>query len=316
MSDQSRTLNVFRPFTTAQAAAAGITEAMLRGPTYRRIFRGVYVAARVRLSLLLRVEAALMLFPSGAFASHQTAGRLYRLPVPESPLVHVSVGRPADRRRREGIRCHVAGHRSLRRLGTILVSAPGALFLELAGVLPLVDLVVLGDAMVRHKLLTVEELLAVCAAYEGKHARAARRAAGYVRRDVDSAMETRLRMLIVLAGLPEPKVNVIIFAEDGSVRFRIDLSYPELRLMVEYDGEQHRLDLDQWDTDNAREDWFSRHDWRRVGVISRGIYRSPDVTIRRVHSALKDRGCPDLPRVLSEEWRAHFPVRPRLAAAS
>jgi hypothetical protein len=29
-------------------------------------------------------------------------------------------------------------------------------------------------------------------------------------------METRLRLLIVLAGLPEPTVNVIVRGEDGS----------------------------------------------------------------------------------------------------
>ena len=50
--------------------------------------------------------------------------------------------------------------------------------------------------------------------------RLALRAAGLVREGVDSPMETRVRLLIVLAGLPEPSVNHIVRAEDGSWRMR------------------------------------------------------------------------------------------------
>jgi hypothetical protein len=47
------------------------------------------------------------------------------------------------------------------------------------------------------------------------------------------------RMLLVLAGLPEPTVNLIIRNPDGSWRMRFDLSYPGLKLIIEYDGRQH-----------------------------------------------------------------------------
>jgi hypothetical protein len=59
-------------------------------------------------------------------------------------------------------------------------------------------------------------------------ARLARRVAGLVRKGVDSAMETRLRLLIVLAGLPEPEVNVIVRDENGDWELRFDLCYPQL----------------------------------------------------------------------------------------
>ena len=45
---------------------------------------------------------------------------------------------------------------------------------------------------------------------EGRGCRLARRAASLAREGVDSPQETRLRLLLVLAGLPEPRVNVII----------------------------------------------------------------------------------------------------------
>jgi len=122
-------------------------------------------------------------------------------------------------------------------------------------------------------------------------------------------METRLRLLIVFAGLPEPEINFKIYYRDGRVRYRFDLSYPELKILVEYDGRQHRDDLDQWDTDTKRQDWFDHNGWMRVPVFSRGIYRRPDETIQRVASALRSRGA-KVPDRLSEEWRRHFPVRP------
>jgi len=47
-----------------------------------------------------------------------------------------------------------------------------------------------------------------------------------VRIGVDSPLETRLRLLIVLAGLPEPKVNHQLRDQHGDVVMRFDLSYP------------------------------------------------------------------------------------------
>jgi very-short-patch-repair endonuclease len=116
-------------------------------------------------------------------------------------------------------------------------------------------------------------------------------------------METRLRMLLVLAGLPEPVVNLRIRDSNGDVVLRFDLAYPELKIAVEYDGRQHRADLDQWDRDQDRQDWFDDGGWRHITVISRGIYRTPDRTVARVARALASRGVPVQP---TDEWRAYF----------
>ncbi len=297
------------PFTRAQATAAGITPAMLRGPRFTQLFRGVYVASGIPFHPEIRIRGALLTHPPDAFASHHSAADLYGLPVPSTPVVHLSVFADVDRRRRDGIASHVAPPQELSCVRGIRLSAPVQLFIDLAAHLGLVDLVVLGDAMVRRKLTTTEKLVAACAAWEGRHARAARRAAGYVRAKVDSAMESRLRMLIVLAGLPEPEVNLELRNEFGILVAKPDLSYPDLKIAIEYDGQQHREDLAQWDHDIDRGTWFDRNGWRVVPVISKGIYRRPDQTIERVHEKLQERGCRALPRVLSHEWRTHFPVR-------
>ena len=299
-----------QPFLGAEAVAAGLSPSALKGPNFRRIFRGVYVHASVPPHPLHRVIGALLLHPSGAVASHLSAATVYGLPIPKHSEEHVSVPTAADRRQRPGIRSHVGSTDEARLVNGVRVSSPVRLFVELAALLDLVELVVVGDALVRGRHTTLEQLRDACATSDAKHAVAARRAAAYVRADVDSPMETRLRMLIVLAGLPEPEVNVKVYDEDGRLRFRFDLCYPDLKLIVEYDGRQHRADLDQWDRDTERRDWFDHEGWRIVPVFSRGIYRRPDQTIHRVEAALRACGCTTLPRRLSDDWRAHFPVRP------
>lgn len=299
-----------RPFTYADAVAAGISPSSLRGSNFRRIFRGVYIHSSVPAHPLIRLLAALLIHPADAFASHTSGARVYELPIPDSPEEHVSVFEDTDRRRRPGIRNHVAKEGApVTVVKGVRVSEPTHLFIELASVLGLVDLVVAGDALVRLKRTTPEELVAGCAASSNPFATDARRAAAYVRRRVDSPMETRLRMLLVLAGFPEPEINHEVCYEDGRVRYRFDLCYPDLKLIVEYDGRQHREDLDQWDHDTDRRDWLDHNKWMIVPVFSRGIYKRPDRTIQRVLTALKSRGCTTLPRVLSDDWRPYFPVR-------
>jgi hypothetical protein len=99
---------------------------------------------------------------------------------------------------------------------------------------------------------------------------------------VDSPQETRIRLLLVLAGLPEPRVNLIIRGRDGGWRRRYDLAYEELQLIVEYDGRQHAEDTEQWLTDIFRREELDQIRWRLVIVTSEGIYREPLRTLERV----------------------------------
>jgi very-short-patch-repair endonuclease len=249
--------------------------------------------------------------PRTAFASHFTAARVQELPVPTHPKEHVSVFHANDRRRTAAVECHVATRgAAVLQVRGVRISRPDQTFIELASQLTLVDLIVVGDAIVAKKWLTADELDAACERSPDKHARTASCAARYVREGVDSPMETRLRMLIVLAGLPEPTVNFTIRDDFGKVVRRLDLSYPGLRVMVEYDGRQHAESPDQYASDVYRREEFDRRGWRIVTVTSEGIYRVPEQTLMRVRDALKDRGATGLPARLSDAWRPHFPGYP------
>jgi len=300
-------LELRRPFTFAQAMAAGVSPSALKGPMFRQVLRGVHIHSSVPSHPLLLVEAALLVHPQEAFASHTSAGRVHGVPLPSLAEEHVSVFRKQDRRRRPGVRPHLAPADALVTvLQGLRVSSPLQTFVELAEILDLVDLVVVGDDFVRRRCFSPQELVHYCACSRRRGAREARHAAAYVRANVDSPMETRLRMLIVLAGLPEPKIDHRVYDVDGRLLYRFDLSYPDQKIVVEYDGRQHRDDLDQWDHDSDRNDWFIANGWRHVPVFVRGIYRDPAKTVQRVEAALRERGA-DLPRRLSDDWRPHFP---------
>jgi very-short-patch-repair endonuclease len=184
------------------------------------------------------------------------------------------------------------------------------MFVELASLLSLVDLVVVGDALVRVAGIPPDDLVRACEASTDQHAAAALQAARYVRAGVDSPMETRLRMLIVLAGLPEPKVNHVLRDDFGNVRRRFDLCYPELRLIVEYDGRHHIEREASWESDLDRREELDEGEWRILVVTAKGIYRHPARTLARVHRALRSRGGRTVPSRLKDDWRAHFPGRP------
>lgn len=309
-----------RPFTVAEAAAASIDRRQLRRSNYRRIFRGIYVSASAEVGALMLAVAALKVSPHGSHASHFTAAEILGGTVPDQPLTHVCSPVGASRCQRRGVKghecveCHVEPGQStplaLVRRGGVLVSGPERVFLELAGPLNLVDLVVLGDSLVAKKLTTCEALVAAADGWSGPGARLARRAARYVRKGVDSPMETRLRMLIVLAGLPEPTVNHIIRDVNGDWVHRFDLSYPHLRLIIEYDGRQHARDDRQWGHDIDRREELDHGGWRLLVVRHTGIYREPGRTLDRILDTMRELGARDLPTQLNDEWRAHFPGRP------
>ncbi|MDV3221737.1 hypothetical protein [Intrasporangium sp.] len=286
---------------------AGVTEWDLRSGRYRRLFKGVYVGRKVTVTPLLLARAALLLVDPRSVVSHQSAARIWGAVVPDDGLAHLScVGRRPQVRGLAAHRVSRGGQKYVTFRG-LRVTTPAQTFLDLAADLGLVDLVVLGDSLVKAERVTPAQLVEAAAAFRGRSRRRARRAAGLVRAEVDSPMETRLRLLLVLAGLPEPVINHKIHWPGGRVRFRFDLSYPEYRLVIEYDGRQHAESDDQWGIDLDRREWMDGGKWRLIVVRATGIYTTPAHTLQRVIGAMRDQGMP-VP-TLSDEWRQHFPSR-------
>ncbi len=116
-------------------------------------------------------------------------------------------------------------------------------------------------------------------------------------------METRLRLLIVHAGLPEPAINRDVIGRHGGWLARPDLSYPDWKIAIEYDGDRHRVDSRQWRRDIARRENLEADGWIVLVITAVDVYQRPAPTLMRIVSALDRRGCPDLPRRLGDDWR-------------
>lgn len=301
-------LDMSRPFLRSDAIASGIPSREFRGSRFRKLFKGVRIASDVPVTPLVLGEGALLLHPEGAFISHRTAAAIHGAP---SPAVHadvdVSVTNKSDRRFTTGVRPHVARDgEEVTKVEGVRVSSPCRAFAELARILSVVDLVVVGDRLVKSGRCTTDQLTKYCHSWSGYFRSKAIYCASLVRADVDSAMETRLRMLIVLAGLPEPVVNFKLRRADGSVRRRFDLCYPSVRLIIEYDGRQHAEDVRQWLKDIDRREELDDEHWRLLIVTRKGIYDTPLETLGRVRDKLIALGYPRVPRRFTDGWQQHF----------
>jgi hypothetical protein len=304
---RTESLDVCRPFSRADARKAGIPVRRLLGPEFHRVFYDRYVSSTVALTTPVRARAAFDLCPEGSFVSHETAAELWGAIVPPTPSTHVSVPKPEERLVRQGIQSHLVsvGQESTD-LGELRVSTAEQTFIDLANSLNLVELVVLGDSLLRSGATTLDRLRTAVAAWRGRGARRARRGIRYVREGVDSAMESRLRMLLILAGLPEPAVNHMVYTKDGRWFHRYDLCYEGIRLIIEYDGRQHAENSEQWQRDLKRREWLDRNGWRIIVVTSAGIYRHPWETLETVRDALKQLGV-RVPARVRPDWQRYFP---------
>ncbi|QDP96746.1 DUF559 domain-containing protein [Microlunatus elymi] len=294
-------------FNRSEALEAGISTARLRGPGFRRLYRGIYVDATTPADTAFRARAALRYTAPDGFISHHTAALIWGGVPPSTPDVHIS-----RRRKRRSVRRGLMVHLASRAARTTTfrrmpISTPEQSFLDVAASgANLVELVVLGDSLVRAKRTTPERLLKAAAESRGYRSRAARRAARYVRAGVDSVMESLMRMLIVLAGLPEPTVNFTLRGETGDWERRFDTYYREYKLLVEYDGRQHAEDPAQWEEDIYRREELERLGFRLLIITSRGIYREPLRTLERVRAALIEAGATGIPTTFNDDWRRYF----------
>ena len=157
--------------------------------------------------------------------------------------------------------------------------------------------------MLRLRLLNLRTLESSVATSRSRGAGTARRAVGLVRERVDSPRETWLRLCLVLAGLPTPDCNPTIRG-DG-VTWRVDLVYLGFRILIEYEGDQHRLDRDQWNRDIERQEGFTRSRWDLLRITAARA-RKPRWIVGRVYAMLQEAGYDGPPPVFDARWRELF----------
>lgn len=304
-------------FLVADARRAGQSRRWIDRADFERPYRGVRAlrhddaegtpGARQRAAIIrAAVHFSAHMHPAEYF-SHTTAGVLWDLPLPMLPdsLPHVSV--PGRAPRLQGIHGHQIDP-TLARVVThstrgLRVADPATTWAMLGGMLrhPY-DLIAAGDAIVRVPRIpgplpriereawgTVADLDAAVRAGRRRGAAALREALPRIRGGVASRMETWVRLIIVDAGLPEPRTDHDVFDHRGRFVGCVDLAYMELRIAIEYEGDQHRTDPRQWQRDIEKHERLADLGWRVIRVSRDHVFRDPSSIGRRVRGAIDSR---------------------------
>ena len=265
-----------RAFTVAEARLAEVKQSRLETQDLERPAWGLRTTRAPR-TLDEHARDLSVILPSGAAFSHVTAARLWRLPLPTTwnrtePVHVLTSGTPL---RRAGI----LGHRGLERrevevLRGLNVTSPVPTWTDLATVpeISVEDLVIAGDAFAARDPDLMTALARAGTSAGGRGQRKVRAAAGLIRSGSGSPMETRARLAFGRAGLPEPELNATVYAEDGHFLARVDFLWREQRVIVEYEGDQHRTDRRQWQSDIQRTRLLEGLGWRVVRITGADLF--------------------------------------------
>ncbi len=277
-------------FTVPHALERGVTRSRLRASDLERPVRGIRTITGAGLEEVCR---ALMLHLGPRMVvSHDTAAALLDMrlvdgmaPVP----IHVaSVGheRPP---RISGIAAHrlPADAAAVERAG-VRMTSPVQTWIDLTASRTVDDLIVLGDGLIRRKrpLASLDQLADAARRARGRAGAARlREALGQLRPRSDSPRETRLRLLVLRAGFPEPEVNGVVVGRRGERLGHGDLLWRGCKVIVEYDGRQHRTDLRQYRIDIERLERFMDAGWRVIRVDER-VFADPSSFLASLDRAL------------------------------
>jgi hypothetical protein len=123
----------------------------------------------------------------------------------------------------------------------IPVTTPARTGFDLGRLLPRIDAVIAVDALLSTRFLNVGELQRF--ALSRPRWRGAQRLPKLfplLDSNAESPMESRVRLILIDAGLPRPVAQYVVFDESGTFVARLDLAYPERKVGIEYEGDHHR----------------------------------------------------------------------------
>lgn len=290
------------PFTFSSAMASGVPLSRLRRKDVVNVGRGLYRPAAWDFDLEGAARVLSAASP-GAWISHVTAARLRCQVLPpwlaDTTELHLSKPRSLPSVRRKGVFGHtvLAREDEIELVDGIRLSTRSRTWLDLARVLPLHDLVSMGDQLVRIPRVDFEgrtepyDTIAGLRMLVGRHPNLqgivrAREALDLMRVGADSAPESLLRLAIADAGLPEPGLQVPLRAGDTRSP-SADLGYRHRRLAIQYDG-GHHLGEAQILSDRRRDKAFESAGWTVLVFDKDDLADEFQRAVQRIKRALRN----------------------------
>jgi very-short-patch-repair endonuclease len=274
------------PFTLEEARRHGLTKDHLLGASWRRLGGGFYALRAIAHNPEVVLAATTRRLPTTAVFSGRTAGWLHGLDLPPCDPVEVTLPLRCHTSRLTGIavrRSDVSASETVTRRGHPTTSVVRTLA-DLGRRLPFVEAVAALDVALHQRLLKSDDLRSwVCAHPRYPGIARLRRTIELAEPATESVMETRLRLLLVMARLPRPQAQVPLYDEAGNFLGRPDFYYPLHGLALEYDGANHRENLTG---DNRRQNRLVDAGYRLLRFTAADVLSAPDSVVDLVRRAL------------------------------
>jgi hypothetical protein len=275
------------PFIGSEAVAAGVVSHIQLRRRYTRVFRDVYVSEGTDLTPAVRARAAWLWSRRRGIVAGFSAAALYG-------SNWVDVTQPAEliHNNRHGLPgLQVWGDRleadEIQMVDGIPVTTPARTALDLACWYPEMTAVSGIDALARACELKVADVDLLMQRYRGRRGvERARVSLELVDDGAQSPKESWLRIILIKAGLPRPQTQIPVRDESGEAIAYLDMGWEDVKVAVEYDGDQHRSDRRQYTWDVRRLEMLERRGWIVIRVMAGD--RPADI-VRRVRAALAHR---------------------------
>lgn len=273
-------------FLGAEAVASGVlTRDQLRSSAWRRVLRGVYVDAAVAPHPEHRLRAVELLAPPAAVFAGRTAAWLLGVDTAWEVDDPVEVVVPTGTRWGPvaGVRIRHArlSAGDVVRIGRRRVTSAVRTAADIARSGPPAETVPLLDPLLARTGVLVTDVWR--AVGSGRGCADARDALTRVDRRAESPQESRLRLLLWVAGLRPVSQHVVLDAQ-GRFVARVDLAFPEQRVAVEYDGLWH-AEHGQFSRDRRRLNALQAAGWRVLHVTAADLHH-PAALVAKVHALL------------------------------
>jgi very-short-patch-repair endonuclease len=254
---------------------------------YTRLFRDVYVHPDIDITAALRAKAGwLWAGRRGVVAGLSAAALLGSEWIDDTTPVELIHD---NRHRLPGIR--IRGDRieddEIEIVAGIPVTSSVRTTLDLGCWYPTITAVGAIDALARATDVKAADVELLAQRYAGRRGiTRAREAVSLFDAGAQSPKESWLRVVLIQAGLPRPQTQIPVSNDFGEVIAYLDMGWEDVKVAVEYDGEQHRSDRRQYTWDIRRQEILERRGWIVIRVVAGN--RTAEI-VRRVRAALARR---------------------------
>jgi hypothetical protein len=279
-------------FVGSHAIAEGaVTARQLKSGLYRRLLHNVYADPAMPAEHELYARAAALVMPDDAVLGGRSAAGWFGAPF-ASAVDPVLVIVPSDSSWRgpRGVRVHrstlVKDDVVSVEDGAIRVSTSQRTAWDVAALETIPTAVAILDGMVRAGRLDIDECCRLHGEARGRW-RASRvaKVLPLVDGRSESPPESWVRVACARAGLPAPVPQFVVLAGEEFLG-RVDLAWPEHRLIVEYEGAYHFDDL-QIRRDDHRYERLVEAGWRVIRLSAADL-RAMDAVVARIAAAMAE----------------------------